>query len=61
MEIRGKTISYSSYLKNENAKEEKKLIEEIETENSENLDFDTINSKRKELESLRRKRMEGVY
>ena len=61
MEIRGKTISYSSYLKKENAKEEKKLIEEIETENSENLDFDTINSKRKELESLRRKRMEGVY
>ena len=62
MEIRGKTISYSSYLKKENAKEEKKLTEEIETlENIENLDFDTINSKRKELESLRRKIMEGVY
>ena len=48
--------------KKKNAKKEKMLIEEIETlKNSEHLDFDTINSKRKELESLRQKGMEGAY
>ena len=48
--------------KKKTAKEENMLIEEIETlKNCQNLDFDTINSKRKELESLRQKGMEVVY
>ena len=62
MEIRGKTISYSSYLKKVNSRLEKQLLEEIDVlEKVENLDFETIQTKRKELESLRQKKMEGVY
>ena len=62
MEIRGKTISYSSYLKKQSSKLEKQLIKEIEIlENNNNIDFETIQTKRKELESMRQKKMEGVY
>ena len=62
MEIRGKTISYSSHLKKETDKQEKILISEIETlENSDDLDVSIINLKKTELEHLRQKKMEGIY
>lgn len=61
MEIRGKTISYSSYLKKQEDKEEKQLLEDIQILQSEAiLDHDALKIKIQRLEDLRRKKMEGV-
>ena len=64
MEIRGKTISYSTYIKKMTNSEEKKLIEALEElwkineHSEENLKkIDRINE---DLEKIRSKRMEGV-
>lgn len=61
MEIRGKTISYSSHKTKMEIDKEKQILEEIEKiENETNIDFDDLETKRQELYELRQKKMEGV-
>lgn len=61
MEIRGKTISYSSFLKKQENKDEEKLLKEIQLLQSESiLNHDLLRTKNQTLEDLRRKKMEGV-
>lgn len=61
MEIRGITISYSSYRKRENDKIEKQLISDInELENSTDFDFSLLEEKQATLETLRKKNYEDI-
>ena len=61
MEIRGKTISYSSFLKKKENKEEENLLRDIERLQSESiLNHDLLRTKTQALEALRKKKMEGV-
>ena len=61
MEIRGKTISYTSYKKKDIDKTEKKLIKEIASlELNNNAHDDMLEQKRKELEELRKKKLDGL-
>ena len=61
MEIRGKTISYSSFLKKKENKEEENLLRDIERLQSESiLNHDLLRTKIQALEALRKKKMEGV-
>ena len=64
MEIRGKTISYSTHKKKEEEKEEKSLIKEIkELEANNNLDQSRIpllENKRERLKELRNKKLNGM-
>ena len=61
LEIRGKTISYSSYKKKEKEKQENVLMQEIESlealldENS----IQNLESKKQELETIRKEKMRG--
>lgn len=60
MEIRGITISYSSYKKKERDKREKKLIEDIEKlESITDINTDLISAKKTELENLRKEKLQG--
>ena len=60
MEIRGATISYSSYKKKEKEKQEMSLLDEIgHLEREENIDLELIEEKRLILENLRKEKMEG--
>ena len=60
IEIRGKSIAYSSYNKKQDKILEDKLIEDIENlEKEDNTNYDIL-VKQNELENLRKKRMEGV-
>ena len=60
MEIRGKTISFSSFTKKRNNEKEKNLISEINTL-EENYEHNAllINEKKKELENIRNHRLIG--
>ena len=61
MQIRGKTISFSSYKKKMRDNTEKKLIEEInELEKDEINNTDLLTEKKSELKELRSKKLEGV-
>ena len=61
MEIRGKTISYSAYKKQQNVDKKNKLLEEIPVlENIDNINYELLDEKRKELYAVRKVKMEGV-
>ena len=62
MEIRGKTISYSSYKKKNQDKREQKLIEEINElgRNFTQQNNDIIQTKKRELLEIREKKLEGI-
>ena len=61
MEIRGKTISYSSYKKKQNQQKEEKLEKEIEQmEQLEHIDTEMLKNKKLELENLRKERIQGI-
>ena len=61
MEIRGKTISYSSFLKKQENKDEEKLLNDLKQLMSEPiLNHDLIRAKTLSLEDLPNKKMEGV-
>ena len=63
MNIRGKTISYSSYKKKKSINKEKTLIKEIrEIEQSLTQEkVETLESKQIELDKLRKEKMNGIY
>lgn len=61
MEIRGKSISYSSYLKKKNEKLEEKLLIDIQDlESNVSINHSELENKRKELNTIRNKKLEGV-
>ena len=61
MEIRGKTIAYSTFKKGQFIDKEKNILEEIESlENREHIEYELLESKRKELYDIRQIKMEGV-
>jgi exonuclease III len=65
LEIRGKTISYSSFKKKESNLKEKQLLDDSKTlEQQHNIfdqpTLDTLNKMNKDLEDIRSKRMEGA-
>ena len=61
LEIRGKTISYSSFRKKEKDRQENQLVKEIEDmENSENVNLISIENKKKTLENLRKVKIQGI-
>ena len=61
MEIRGKTIAYSSYKKKMEINHENKLLDEIEKlEKANNINHELLQRKRNELQDIRNKKMEGV-
>ena len=61
MEIRGKTISYSSYKKKKEKEKEESLLNEIATlEKSTDQNFDLLETKKEELENVRREKIKGI-
>ena len=62
MEIRGKTISYSTFKKKEENIREKNLIHDIEILENDitNNNIDTLESKKSELELLRQTKLDGM-
>lgn len=61
MEIRGKTIAYSSYKKKQNLLREENLQEEIrELEREPTLNLDKIEEKKTELQNIRKEKIQGV-
>ena len=61
IEIRGKTISYASFKKKSKNIKEEELQKEIKIlEESVNLDLIEIESKKAELENLRKEKLQGV-
>ena len=63
MEIRGKTIAYSSYKKKESEKVENELITEIqdlEDKLNENGNIDLLQTKKEELQSIRKNKIDGM-
>ena len=61
MEIRGKTISYSSFKKKQNNLKEHNLEEEIKhLENIEPINLENINEKKLELENFRKEKIQGI-
>ena len=57
MEIRGKTISYASFLKKKENKEEEKLLKDIQQLQSEPIiDHDALMAKNQTLEDFRSKK-----
>lgn len=64
MEIRGLTISYSSYRKKNNDNIEKQLIhvtDTIELENSNEVDLPLLEEKQAALENLRKEKLRGHF
>lgn len=60
MEIRGSTISYSSYIKKEKDRKEKTLLQEIENlESDASIDLNKLEEKKKELENIRKEKLLG--
>ena len=58
MEIRGKTISYSSYEKKKEKEKEESLLNEIATlEKSTDQNFDLLETKKKNLKMLEGKKL----
>ena len=61
MEIRGKTIAYTSYTKKIEINPEIVLLEEINKLEKETvINFELLDKKRYELQDIRNKKMEGV-
>ena len=61
MQIRGKTIAYSSHKKKENTKREYELEKQIhELENNVDLNFQEIDTLKAELETLRENKIRGM-
>ena len=61
MEIRGKTISYSAYKKKKGKEKEDSLQEEIANlEKSTEINFDLLETKKEELENIRKEKIKGV-
>ena len=63
MEIRGKTIAYSSYKKKEKDKEERDLIkeiEDIEKQIKDDSDVDLLEVKKEQLRSIRKTKIDGM-
>ena len=62
MQIRGETIKFASALRKKNEKKENDLKKEIELlENcNENINFSDLDTKKKELESFRMEKLEGI-
>ena len=63
MEIRGKTIAYSSFKKKQDDNKEKQLIQEIENmeKQNNNENQNTLQEKKSELEEIRKKKVEGLF
>ena len=63
MEIRGKTISYSAFKNKEKNEMEKKLEDEIKLleENINNMNLEQLETKKHELEELRKEKFKGHY
>ena len=60
VEIRGATISYSSYRKKKQDNLEKKLLQEIECLESElDIDFNRLEEKKVALENIRKEHLQG--
>ena len=60
IEIRGKTISHSSYRKKQQDTREKSLRDEIqELEDQDNLDFEKIEEKKEEIKKIRQNKLKG--
>ena len=61
MEIRRRTISYSSFKKKQKGIREQELEEEIsKLEETENIDIEKISDKKNELENLRKEKIQGL-
>lgn len=61
MEIRGKTISYSSYKKKQTSLREEKLLAEIkQLEQATNLDINNIDEKKTELHDIRKEKIQDI-
>lgn len=61
MEIRGITISYSTFKKKERENKEKSLLEEIDKlESEENINLHAVEEKRLLLENIRKEKMIGL-
>ena len=61
MEIRGKTISYSTYKKKKEKEKEESLLNEIATlEKLTDQNFDLFETKKEELENVRREKIKGI-
>ena len=62
LEIRGKTIQYSSYKKKCQVREEELILEEIERlEKETEINFDLLDIKKKEIFEIRKKKLEGAF
>lgn len=60
MEIRGVTISYSSFKKKQRDKQERSLLEDIEKlESNPHVNIDLVSEKKLELEGLRKEKLQG--
>ena len=60
MEIRGKSIAYSSYNKKQDKVLEDNLLKESDNlEKEENIDYEKLERKQSELENLRQKKWKG--
>ena len=61
MEIRGKTIAYTSFKKKMELNHENDLLEEIDRlEKAKEINFELLDKKRNDLQEIRNKKMEGV-
>ena len=62
MEIRGKTISYATYKKKEEAKTEKELVEEIQLFEADlkHNSVPLLEEKKNQLQAIRNRRLEGL-
>ena len=62
LEIRGKTIQYSSYKKKCQVKEEETILNEIERlEKETDINYDLLDEKKKEIFEIRKKKLEGAF
>ena len=60
MEIRGVSISYSSYVKRQRNRQENSLLKDLEDlKSQEQLDLEMIEVKKESLEHLRKKKLQG--
>ena len=61
MEIRGKTISYSAYKKKKEREKEDWLQKEIENlEKADDINLNLLETKKEELENLRKEKVKGI-
>ena len=62
IELRGKSISYSSYIKKQEGQKEKELLRNIETleANLTNNNLNQVEDLKEQLKTLRKKKMQGI-